>query len=255
MIRALMRTTPWLLWAAVFAVTAQAQIAAPESNTAKVIPGQVVVDQATTVVQDMKQDPDVAGLMDHAKAILIVPGYGANPARLENRAERESPEGNTRQASEAMLRYGSPGVFLVHGLGWSSPAFFSISNAGMNSNNTGNSEQPNERGVPLAMMFMSSQAADRMRGANNVSLSGLNVARYGDGPRGSASNADVIVWTPHHMMHAGDLAAAQIHYDATASNAYYMNQATLQDILTDNVSTPRASQLQGALSMRVASSK
>jgi hypothetical protein len=257
MIRALMRTTAWMLCAAAFAIGAQAQTSAPENNTAKVIPGQIVVDEATTVVQSMKQDPTVAGLVAHAKAVLVVPRYGANPARLENGAQRDSPEGSTTRASEAMVRHGSPGVFLVHSEGWSSPAFFSIANADMHAmpSGSGSDQQANERGVPVVLMFMTSHAADQLRGANTVSLSGLNVAGYSDHPRGAASNADVVAWTPHHVMQAATVAAAQIHYDTTASNAYYMNPASLQDILTDNVTTQRASRLQSALSTRVASSK
>lgn len=252
MIRALMRTTPWVLSAAAFALTAQAQIAANTGNTAKVIPGQIVVDEATAVVQNMRQNPDAAGLLDNAKAVLIVPGYGANPSRLSNSAQREAPEGNTTHTSQAMVRYGSPGVFLMRSGGWSAPAFFSISNVAADATN---SSSNNGQGVPVVMMFMTSQALDRMRNdANNVSLSGLTVAHSSDHPRGSASGADVVIWAPHPvMMHQTDLAAAQIHYDYTASNAYYMNQATLNDILTSNVSTTRAVHLQDALSARVAS--
>lgn len=252
------RTTPWLLYAAAVAVTAQAQIATNQDNTAKVIPGQIVVDESTTVVQNMKQDdPGLAELVNHAKAVFIVPRYGANPARLASRAERNSPEGNTSHSTQAMVRYGSPGVFLLRSGGWSAPAFFSIgiSNAAMTAinNSSGNNDPANERGIPLVMMFMSSQAADHMQSANTVSLSGLNVARYSDSTRGSAPSADVVVWTPHAMVHQRDLTAEQIHFDGTASNAYYMNQVTLNDILASNVSTTRATQLQNALSRRVAS--
>lgn len=255
MIRNWMRTTPWLLCAAALAVSAQAQTARPEDNTAKVIPGQVVVDEATTVVQRMKQDPAVAGIMDHAKAVLIVPRYGANPSRLVDRAQRESPAGDTTRASEALVRAGSPGVFLVHTAGWSAPAFFSVRSAAMNDNDNSSHSEHNGRGMPLVLMFMTAHAADQLQGSNNLSLSGLNVARYHPGSHERLSNADVVAWTPHRMMHGEDLADAQIHFDGAASNAYYMNQATLAEILSSNVSTQRASRLQGALSMRVASSK
>ncbi len=258
MIRALMRTTPWLLCAAAFALTAQAQTVARPDNTAKVIPGQIVVNEATTVVQNMKQNPDLAGLLDHAKAVLIVPGYGANPSQLGNTANRDSPEGNTTHTTQAMVQHGSPGVFLLHSEGWSAPAFFSVSNVAvnaMNSSTSHSSASNNGHGAPLVMMFMTSHGADRLQNdVNNVSLSGLNVAHSSDHPRGSPSSADVVIWAPHpSMMHQTDLSTAQIHYDYTASNAYYMNRATLNDILTSNVSTTRAVHLQDALSTRVAS--
>lgn len=254
MIRTLLRTTPWLLCAAAIAVTAQAQTERPENNTAKVIPGQIVVDEATRVVQHMKQDPAVAGLIDQAKAVLIVPRYGANPSRLVQRAERTSPEDNTTRAADEMVRHGSPGVFLVHAAGWSAPAFFSISDADMHHN--ANNEQPgHERGVPLVIMFMTARGADQMQQGTDVSLSGLNVARYSDHANRPLSDADVVLWTPRRMMHDGDIAAARIHFDGAGSNAYYMNQATLPEILASNVSTARAAQLQGALMQRVASAK
>jgi hypothetical protein len=251
-----MRTTPWLLCAAALAVTAQAQTARPENNTAQVIPGQIVVDEATGVVQNMKQQAELAGVMDHAKAVLIVPRYGADPARLVDRAERTSPSANTSLASDSMVKHGSPGVFLLHTAGWSAPAFFSVGKVPMSdTDNASNGAQNRQRGMPLVMMFMSARAAKQMQGSNKVSLAGLNVSHYSDRPRGSLSDADVVVWTPHAMPHDGDLAAAQIHYDDAASNAYYMNQATESQILSSNVSTARATRLQGALAQRVASSK
>jgi lipid-binding SYLF domain-containing protein len=246
MIRALMRTTPWLLCAAAFAVSAQAQIASDQDNTSKIIPGQIVVNEATPVVQNMKQDPNVAALLEQAKAVLIVPGYGANPSQLANQAAHENLEGNTSHTTKAMERYGSPGVFLLHSGGWSAPAFFSVSN-------TASSEQAGEHGMPVVMMFMNSHAAEHMQNADTVSLSGLKVAPYSDSAHGSASSADVVIWTPHGVTHEADLTAAKIHFDDQASNSYYMNQVTLNDILASNVSTTRAVQLQNALSNRVAS--
>ena len=245
--RVLIRTTPWLLGAAAVALTAQAQIAAPEYNTGRTIPGQIVVDQSTSVVQSMKQDSAVAGLMDHAKAVLIVPGYGANASQLANSAKQASVEGSTTRTVDAMTRHGSPAVFLVHSSGWSSPAFFSVSNI-----NFGDmSNHPSDKGVPLVMMFMNSHAADRLQNVTNASLSGLSVAPYSD----RASNADVIVWSPHPLAHGANLTAAQLHFDSTASSSFYMNQASESDILSDNVTSARASQLQNALSTKVASSR
>ena len=244
--RALIRTTPWLLCAAAVAVSVQAQIAAPEYNNGRTIPGQMVVDQSASLVQSMKQDASVAGLMDHAKAVLIVPGYGANPSQLASGAKQQSVEGQTTPTANAMTRHGSPGVFLVHSVrSWSSPAFFSVSNINMGDM----SNHPTDKGVPLVMMFMNSHAADRLKNVSNASLSGLSVAPYSS----HATNADVVVWSPHPMAHGANLTTAQLHYDSTASSSFYMNQASESDILSDNVTSPRASQLQNALSTKVAS--
>jgi hypothetical protein len=245
--RVLIRTTPWLLCAAAVAVTAQAQIAAPEYNTGRTIPGQMVVDQSASLVQSMKQDAGVAALMDHAKAVLIVPGYGANASQLANSAKQQSVEGQTTPTAEAMTRHGSPGVFLVHQSGWSSPAFFSVSNIDMRDM----SHQPSNNGVPLVMMFMNSHAADRLQNVSNASLSGLSVAPYNR----NATNSDVVVWSPHPVAHGANLTTAQLHFDSTASSSFYMNQASESDILSDNVTSARARQLQNALSTKVASSK
>lgn len=244
--RVLIRTTPWLLCAAAVAVTAQAQTAAPEYNTGRTIPGQTVVDQATTVVQFIKQEPPVVALLDQAKAVLIVPGYGANPSQLANSSKQASVEGPTTHTADSMTRHGSPGVFLVRSSTWSSPAFFSVSDVMSNTS---------ERGMPLVLLFMSKHAADRMQNVNNTSLVGLKVVRDSEHSYKSASNADVVVWSPHPMTESANLTAAQLHFDSTASSSFYMNQASESDILSDNVTSARASQLQNALSTKVASSK
>ena len=251
MFRASIRTISSLLCAAACALTAQAQTATNQENTAEAIPGQIVVNEATTVAQTMKQQPDLAELLDHAKAVLIVPGYGADPSQLRNRAKSESAEGSTANTSRALERYGSPGVFLMHQGGWSAPAFFSVSDVAINAENA----NATEHGTRLVLIFMTSHGAERMENdAKNVSLRGLKVAHVTDHPAGSGSGADVVIWAPNPtMIHQADLLGAKIHYDHTGSNAYYTKPVTLNDILANNHSTTRANQLQTALSTRVAS--
>jgi hypothetical protein len=266
MLQAFTKATPWLVCAAVFAVSAQAQTARPENNTAKVIPGQIVVDQATRVVDHAKENPAMAALIDHAKAVLIVPRYGQSQTAVVNRAEQAAPSDNTTRSAVALTRNGSPGVFLVHSAGnWSSPAFFSVTRV----NGSAMHSSARRYGMPVVMVFMTAKAADELArsGIGAASLSHLDVARYLDHGNKSLADADVVVWTPrarygqydrsaqHDRLGQRWIADHEFHFDSTASNAYYMNQVSLANILSTNVSTPRSSALQGALSTKVASAR
>src|SRR5690242_9561185 len=118
-----MRATQWLLCAAVCsAMNAQALAQSGpmlNSDTAKVVAGQIVVNEATRVIDRVKQDPGMASLINNAKAVLTVPLYGESQSAFMDRAERSAP-GYTTSSAVALTMNGSPGVFLLHGaVGWS----------------------------------------------------------------------------------------------------------------------------------------
>jgi hypothetical protein len=249
MISDLTKATPWLLCAAVFAVNAQAQTATPESNTAKIIPGQIVVDQATQVVERVKQTAGMASLIDNAKAVLVVPRYGESQSAVINQANRAAPGDSTRSAV-ALTRNGDPGVFLVRGIAsWSSPAFFSVAPSNGSEPRANGSEA---HGMPIVMVFMTDKAADQFKTTGTFSLSGLDAVRY-SGPRSRLADADVIVWTPADWSGQRWIASHEFHFDGAGSNAYYRNQVSLGDILSSTVGTDRSLGLQTALSTKVAS--
>jgi hypothetical protein len=245
----MMRTTPWLLLAAAFASSSPAQVTQGRNNGETIAPQQVV-DEATSTVHSAKQDPGLDALIQRSKAVFIVPRFGESAAAVAKEAANASPSAGTGQSAAALTRYGSPGVLLAHGTrSWSSPAFFSV--AGV-SNNTAN-QDTSGRGTPVIALFMTTSAAHKMETNGTFSLSGLKVAQYSAQPTTPLENADIVVWSPGHVATSVGVESSRIHFDTTGSTAFYMNQATLGEILSDNVSTGRAVGLQNALASRVAS--
>lgn len=242
--------TAWLLLAAAFSVSAQAQTGLPFFGTGQVIPGQVVVDESTDVVEQAKQDPGMESLIDSAKAIFIVPEYG-DTSSVGDKARNLSPSSSVRPATLDLTTQGSPGAFLLRGLGgWSSPAFFAV--AWPNYGNEG--PDAYARGTPIVMTFMTDRAARPIRGCatGTCSLSGLKVTRYSNDSGSSIADADVVVWTPNPVRSAGPVPGERFTFRDLASSAFYNNQATLWQILDNAVTTDRAWWLQTALLTRVA---
>lgn len=247
MIKSLMNTA-WLLLAATFSVNASAQTGIPFFGTGQVIPGQVVIDHSTSVVEQARQDPGMDALIGSAKAIFIVPQYG-EPSFVGDRARYLSPTSSVEPATMDLTTRGSPGAFLLRGLGgWSSPAFFTVAwpNYGDQSQDT------YARGTPIIMVFTSDRAARPIRtcATGTCSLSGLKVIRYSNDSGSSNADADVVVWVPDRMQGAA-LRGEQISFRDLGSSAYYNNQATLWQILNNAVTTDRSWWLQAALLSRV----
>jgi lipid-binding SYLF domain-containing protein len=191
-------------------------------------------------------------LIQRSKAVLIVPRFGESPSAVAKQAENASSSSGTGQGAVALTKYGSPGVLLVQGRranNWSSPAFFSV--AGV-SNSTAN-QDTSGRGTPVIAVFMTQSAADKMETSGTFSLSDLSVAQYSAQPTTPLENADIVVWSPRHLTTSVGVKSSRIHFDSTASNNFYTNEASLGDILGNNVTTGRAVKLQDALASRVAS--
>lgn len=243
--------TPWLLLATTFAVSSQAQVAFVQGSTAEIFPGQVVIGEATYVVEQAKQDPAMEALVHRAKAIFIVPRYG-EVSYVRRKAQALTVTSNVIPATEDLLKRGSPGAFLIRSLGgWSSPTFFTIQES-----HGSDSPDTYPRGTSIVMVFMTNRGAQVMQNSptGTSSLSGLKVTPYSNAPGASFEDADVVVWTPDRIPSTNAVQNEQISFRYLASGAYYNNQATLWQILHDAVSTDRARGLQTALT-RVASSR
>src|SRR5579862_316704 len=121
-----MAMTGWMLLAITLSVTARAQVGIPFTGTGQVIPGQVVIDESTYVVEQVKRNPTMESLIDSAKAILIVPQY-RDTSYVVDKARDLSTTSNVKPAATDLTTQGSPGAFLLRGFGgWSSPAFFTV---------------------------------------------------------------------------------------------------------------------------------
>jgi lipid-binding SYLF domain-containing protein len=243
--------TASFLVATAFSVSAQAQTGIPFFSTGQVIPEQVVVDASTYVVERAKRNPGMESLIDSAKAIFIVPKYGETSS-VGDRARALAMTSNVEPATTDLTTQGSPGAFLLRGLGgWSSPAFFTVAWP----NYSNESRDSYARGTPIVMVFMTDRAARRIRGCatGTCSLSGLQVTRYSNDSGSAIAAADVVVWTPYGMQSAAPVRGERISFRDLASSDFYDNQATLWQILNNIVSTDRAWWLQTALLTRTTS--
>ncbi len=222
-----------------------AQTGFPFFGTGEVIPGRVVLEKSTQVVEQAKQDSSMESLIDGAKAIFIVPQYGET-AYVGDKARDLSPSSTVKPATTDLTAQGSPGAFLLRGLGgWSSPAFFGVAWPNYKSE----SRDTYARGTPIVMVFMTDRAARTIRSCatGTCSLSDLKVMGYSNDSGSSVADADVVVWTPNHMQGAGPVRGEQITFRDLASGAFYNNRPTLSEILNNSVSTDRAWWLQTAL--------
>jgi hypothetical protein len=163
-----------------------------------------------------------------------------------------TPTSSTKPATTDLTEQGSPGAFLVRGLGgWSSPAFFSVALP-----NDGRESQDGYAGKPLVMVFTTERAAQTVSGCatGTCSLSALKVTSYSDNSGSSSADVDVVVWTPD-MQSSMPMRGEQVSFRDLGSNAFYNNRATLWQILNDAVTTERTWPLQTALLTRVAPSR
>jgi len=256
------RAAQWLLFAAIGSSASVQSLAqtAPlvNSDTAQVIPGQIVVNEAARVIDRVKRDPGMASLIDNARAVLTVPLYGEPQSAFVDRVARAAPAYTTASAL-ALTSNGSPGVFLMHGAsGWSSPAFFNVANDGIDSQR-GYRDNDQAVGVPVVIAFMTRKAV-RTFLTNNAahefitngafSLSGLRVASYSADSRSSVEDADVVIWTPSDSSGPRWSASNEFYFNPLASDDYYRNGASLEQILSDYVATLRSTDLQVALASK-----
>jgi hypothetical protein len=238
-----------VLFVAAFELSAQAQgpVLDP-NNTAKIIPGQILLDDATLVIQEAKHDPGMQSLIFRAKAIFIVPRYEDSSISLAARAHHETAQGLLTPVLNDLSHTGSPGVFLMHRLSaWSSPAFFTIVQGSIYAKDVNDLYRS---GTPLVMVFNSDRAARELQGcpAGSCWLTDMSFATYTDDPRASLADADVVVWSRDRDANAATLHNDYIRWRDLATNAIYENQATLWQILSNQVGSDRAHELQTALS-------
>jgi SH3 domain-containing YSC84-like protein 1 len=193
------------------------------------------VSDAVSLVQQMKQDPALAGLLQRAKGIFIVPHYGKGGFIVGGQ--------------------GGGGVVLVkHDSGWSSPAFYSIAGGSIGA-------QAGGEGGAIAMILMTQKAVDRFenatRGWSLNGSAGLTVVNW-SGKTQADSNYngrdDVILWTNTSGLYGGlTVGVKQVSPDTKMDRAYYQRPVSSAEILAGNVSSPNADSLRDALASRVAS--
>lgn len=193
------------------------------------------VSDAVGLVQQMKQDPSLATVLQQAKGIFIIPHYG--------------------KGGFVVGGQGGGGVVLAkHDSEWSSPAFYSIAGGSIGA-------QAGGEGGAIAMILMTQKAVNRFeRSTGSWSLNGtagLTVVNWsGKTQANTVHNGrdDVIVWTNTKGLYGGlTVGVQQISPDTDMDQAYYQRPVSSAEILAGNVSSPGADTLRNALASRVAS--
>jgi lipid-binding SYLF domain-containing protein len=224
------------LMSAIPAVAAQHDSAArsmsssSHSDTAR--SAQDRVRDAVSLVQQMKQSPALAAVLEQARGIFIIPHYGKGGLIVGGQ--------------------GGGGVVLAkHGNAWSSPAFYSIGGASIGA-------QAGGEGGAIAMILMTQKAVDRFAdtttGWSLNGNAGLTVVNWSGKAQATTNRGDVILWSNTSGLYGGVTASlTDISPDTKMDQVYYQRPVDSEQILAGNVNSPSADTLRNALASRVAS--
>ena len=190
------------------------------------------VNDSVRIIDQMKQDPNAASLLERAKGVFIIPHYGKGAFIVGGQ--------------------GGGGVVLAHRNGtWSSPAFFSIGGGSIGA-------QAGGEGGSIVMVLMTRKAVDKFANSNSTwalnGNAGLTVATWSGKAQAETGNGDVIVWANTNGLYGGLTASVtDITPDRKMDRAYYGRNIDARQILEGNVLSAQAEPLRNALSTRVAS--
>ena len=205
---------------------AQARHPSPDSETAQ--GPQKLVDKAVSVVDEMKQDPDLARLVNHAQGVFVIPEYARAGVIIGGR-------GGAGVVSARTAR------------GWSAPAFFSFGGVNIGA-------QIGGAGGAVAFILMNRKAVSQFTDKTKITLAanaGLAVVTYSKAAQAQLAHGDVVLWTHTKGAYAGATVEANgIHADAGRTRQFYGRDVEPRTILNGGVTAPGARYLQAALARR-----
>lgn len=181
------------------------------------------VMEAVQVVQRMKADPAMAGLLQRAKGVFILPSYGRGGL------------GVGVQGGEGVLVTRKGGEF-------SEPVFYNMGGISIG-------PQAGASGGELAFLLMTDKAVREFESGKNFSLNadaGLTIVNYSKRAQVSGGKLqDVIVWSNTKGAYAGaSVALTDIVVDGEANRAYYgRDSVTPSQIIQGQVQNPHSNVL------------
>ncbi|MGH8220046.1 MAG: lipid-binding SYLF domain-containing protein [Steroidobacteraceae bacterium] len=194
------------------------------------------VEDSTRIVEQMKQNPRLAALLERAKGVFIIPHYGKGAFIVGGQ--------------------GGGGVVLAHRNGtWSDPAFYSIGGGSIGA-------QAGAEGGSVVMILMTRKAIDKFANSNSRwtlnGNAGLTVATWSGKAQAETGNGDVIAWSNTSGLYGGLTASVtDITPDRNMDHAYYGRHLSARQVLEGSPSgstiSAQSGPLRNALSMRVAS--
>lgn len=189
------------------------------------------INDATSTVDQMKQDSHLRHLLDRASGVFIVPHYG--------------------RAAFIVGGQGGGGVLVArhHGT-WSDPAFYSIGGGSVGL-------QAGASGGSIAMILMTPRAVRKFENSDNTwSLNadaGLTVVTYSGRAQADTGNGDVIVWSNTKGLYGGiNAGVTDVTPDVKMDHAYYHGDVSVREIIDGRVANAHAMPLRDALQTRVA---
>ena len=182
------------------------------------------LNEAITVLQDMKADPELTAALSQAKGVFVVPDYAA--------------------AALIIGGSGGEGVLLTNNGQWGTPVFYDVGSVSFGA-------QAGVEAGAIAMLLMSDEAIESFHQENNFSLdakAGLSIIDWSARAEGSVGKGDVIVYSDTEGLFAqASIAVSDINFDDEENQAYYNQQTTAQAILNGEVKNPHEQDLTDAL--------
>lgn len=187
------------------------------------------LEDAARVAHTMSSIPAMAGLLDRALGVYIVPVYG--------------------RAALGVSAEGGSGVLVIRRADghWGNPAFFTMGGIGLGL-------QAGAEGGPIALLLMNQKAVDSFRKRNNFALSadaGLTMVNYSRMAAASTAG-DVLAWSGGQGLfcNATTLSVNDIRYNEELMRAHYGKPVPAQQVIGSAVPDPRADALRTALGER-----
>ncbi|MEQ9812727.1 MAG: lipid-binding SYLF domain-containing protein, partial [Azospirillaceae bacterium] len=168
---------------------------------------------ATAAIAEMKKNAELAGALQRAKGILIVPEFTKGALIIGG--------------------WGGEGVLLSHqGSAWAGPAFYDVGAV------TAGAEIGFTSGT-MAFLLMTDRAVDAFRTEDTFSMSAnaeMTVVDFSKQFKLSTDKSDVVVWsdTEGAFVGAGG-SLSDVNWDAEANNAYYRQNVTASQVLDGHV--------------------
>lgn len=175
----------------------------------------LLVQNAASVVAQMKADPEAAALLQQAEGIFVVPNF--------------------TNAALIVGGWGGDGVLIARqGDAWSGPAFYDISalSAGAQVGFT--------EGTAV-MLLMTDAAVNNFKTGDGFSLEAsadFSIVDFSVGGEAS-TRSDVIVWSETEGLYAGlSASASDIDWDDEANNGYYGASVSSAAVIEGSVQDP-----------------
>jgi lipid-binding SYLF domain-containing protein len=157
------------------------------------------VNEATKVVQKMKQDPQMKKILSQAKGIFVVPDYG--------------------RGAIVVGASGGEGVMLAkQGGSWTNPLFYDMGAISVGAQVGGSAGQ-------IALVLMNDRAVEAFKQDNKFSLdakAGISIVNYSARGEGNWGRGDIVLWSDTEGAYAGaSIAVSDINFDEGETKAYY----------------------------------